>query len=457
LGIRLACFISMTGVACAPLAAQAPNALNVRDFGAVGDGQADDTPAFQTALDQCAAAGGGIVYAPTGRYRIATHLAIPKAVTLEGVFTAPPTVNAYHDPADPAGAPLLGGTVLLAEEGAGDENGPAFISMETNATLKGVTIFHPNQTKTNPPVAYPWTVKCIGADNCAVIDVLMVNPYQAVDFGSAPSGRHMIRNLYAQALRRGVYIDRCLDVGRVENVHIWPFWTAADADSPVATFMLEQGEAFILGRSDWELMTNCFAIAYNAGFRFAANPDQGPHGGAGNYMITGGGADMCRSAVLVEQTQGHSGVSFANCQIFGDVVVRETNTGPIRFTGCGFFGSVDGARGTALARLAGPGRVSFDNCSLYCIHPQSRNAPMMIHAESGRLSIQNCVFINSRNTEGVNSNPVPIVLEPEVRSAVIVGNEFYGEARIDNRARGRVVIEHNIRQTDEEPFPEKGE
>jgi len=104
---RLACFIGITATACAPLAAQAPGALNVRDFGAVGDGQADDTAAFQSTLDQCAAAGGGIVYAPTGRYRIATHLTIPRAVTLEGVFTAPPTVNAYHDPADPAAAPLL--------------------------------------------------------------------------------------------------------------------------------------------------------------------------------------------------------------------------------------------------------------------------------------------------------------------------------------------------------------
>jgi hypothetical protein len=142
-----------------------------------------------------------------------------------------------------------------------------------------------------------------------------------------------------------------------------------------------------------------------------------------------------------------------NSQIFGDVVVRETNHGPVRFTACGLFGSVDGQRGTALARLAGRGRVSFSNCHFYCIHPDSRNAPEMIVAESGRLAIQGCVFINSRNTEGVNSNPVPIVLRPDVRSAIITGNEFYGQARIANQARGRVVIADNVEQTDEEPFP----
>jgi hypothetical protein len=272
-----------------------------------------------------------------------------------------------------------------------------------------------------------------------------------VDFGSAPAGRHYIRGLYAQALRRGVFIDQCLDVGRVENVHLWPFWTGGQGE--VDKFILAQGEAFILGRSDWQQITGCFCISYDVGFRFVSGRGGGPYAGPGNHLITGGGADMCHTAVLVEETQGHAGVSFVNSQIFGDVVVRESNHGPVRFTACGLFGSVDGQRGTALARLAGPGRVSFSNCHFYCIHPESRNAAEMIVAEGGRLSIQGCVFINSRNTAGVNGNPVPIVLKPDVRSAVITGNEFYGQARIVNQARGRVVIADNVDQTDEEPFP----
>ena len=48
--------------------------FNVRDtrYGARGDGIADDGPAIQRAVDAALAGGGGTVYLPAGRYRIAT-------------------------------------------------------------------------------------------------------------------------------------------------------------------------------------------------------------------------------------------------------------------------------------------------------------------------------------------------------------------------------------------------
>lgn len=63
---------------------------NVRDFGAVGDGVADDSPAFQAAMDcilDAARAGivpGGHIYVPTGRYRFAGPVtgSVPGEVTV---------------------------------------------------------------------------------------------------------------------------------------------------------------------------------------------------------------------------------------------------------------------------------------------------------------------------------------------------------------------------------------
>lgn len=47
---------------------------NVKAYGAVGDGVANDTAAIQAALDACKAAGGGKVFVPTGTYKITATL-----------------------------------------------------------------------------------------------------------------------------------------------------------------------------------------------------------------------------------------------------------------------------------------------------------------------------------------------------------------------------------------------
>jgi len=69
--------------------------LNLRDFGAVGDGVADDGPAFQSALDALAAAGGGTLFVPEGKYAIVTPVAkdftgLASSITIIGVESLTP-------------------------------------------------------------------------------------------------------------------------------------------------------------------------------------------------------------------------------------------------------------------------------------------------------------------------------------------------------------------------------
>ena len=59
------------------------NILNVKDFGAKGDGAANDTAAIQSAVDKAKADGGGIVYIPDGTY-ILDFVNIGKNTILQG-------------------------------------------------------------------------------------------------------------------------------------------------------------------------------------------------------------------------------------------------------------------------------------------------------------------------------------------------------------------------------------
>lgn len=63
--------------------------LNVRDFGAVGNGKTDDTVAFGAAMKAAASTGGNTVFIPPGNYLIQDTLDVPENVVLEGTSCAP--------------------------------------------------------------------------------------------------------------------------------------------------------------------------------------------------------------------------------------------------------------------------------------------------------------------------------------------------------------------------------
>jgi polygalacturonase len=97
-------FLTWLISACAMLnAAETPaqNYFNVRDFGAVGDGNNLDSPAINRAIDAAAKAGGGTVVVPAGTYLSGSihlqnniHLLIDAGATILG---APQKLNAYDE------------------------------------------------------------------------------------------------------------------------------------------------------------------------------------------------------------------------------------------------------------------------------------------------------------------------------------------------------------------------
>lgn len=86
--------------------------LNVRAFGARGDGKAEDAPAIQAAIDAAAAMGAGVVWVPPGRYRLGAQ----RLVLLSGVSLRGAGVDWSHAPE--AGVQLLyegTGAAVLAQ------------------------------------------------------------------------------------------------------------------------------------------------------------------------------------------------------------------------------------------------------------------------------------------------------------------------------------------------------
>lgn len=387
--------------------------VNVCDFGAIGDGVTDNTAYFQRSLDSLKE-NGGIVFVPAGYYLVKGTLTIPPGVTLEGTFrNAPPR--------------SLGGSVLLVVFGKGKPDEKPFIMLNTNSTLCGLVIHYPEQITANPPLPYPWTIRGHG-DNCSIKNCLLLNPYQAVDFGTYPCGRHNIDGLYGRPLYRGIYIDKCLDVGRVSNVHFWPFWESQSKG--LRTFQEKNGVAFIIGRTDWQYMLNCFCLWYSIGYQFIKSPEQGT--GNGNAVLTNCGSDLGPVAVKVEEVQNHAGISFVNGQLMGAVILENTNHGPVKFTGCGFWG-IEGA--DSLVYNKSSGRTSFFNCQFYWWDRNSTGYPAVL-SQNGDLTVIGCEF--------GDLDKLDIFLSKRVRTAVIIGNTFRTKKGIINKTGRKARIKNNV-------------
>jgi hypothetical protein len=164
--------------------------INVRSppYNAKGDGITDDTDAIQRALDDVGNMGGGIVFVPEGNYLIGSHLNITTATVLKGVAS-----HVQKDWGDPNKKTIIG-TTLLAIADAGDESGQPFISLTGDGSgVDGLQIFYPNKVPRDPPIPYPWTIRCGRngkfTDNNYVKNVLLVNSWKGIDAATYPAAR----------------------------------------------------------------------------------------------------------------------------------------------------------------------------------------------------------------------------------------------------------------------------
>ena len=72
------------------------------------------------------------------------------------------------------------GSTLLPTAGHGNVDDASFITVAADCTVRGFLIYYPLQTcGDNDPAPYPWTLDLV-ADNAAVQDIEILNPYNAV-------------------------------------------------------------------------------------------------------------------------------------------------------------------------------------------------------------------------------------------------------------------------------------
>jgi hypothetical protein len=383
------------------------------------DGRTDATAQIQQELDERGQTGGEVLL-PPGQFLIAGSLHIPEGVTLRGSWDAP-----HH------GGAWKVGTTLLITGGRGQEHGLSAITLDGNSALEGVTMLWPEQIWNNIQ-PYPWAIEG-RASHVTIENVTLVNAFQGIWIGSHDGSLHLIRNVFGCVLRKGIFVDRTTDIGRIENIHFnTHYWlgsghpsSTAGVDMNVAAQRKQIGEtvvsyvgnnldAFVFGRSDWEYMINTFVWDAHYAYDFIKTDH-----GACNGQFVGIGADYCKTCVQIDNIQD-VGLQVTNGEFTafsGDpntaIFTAPGAVGAAQFVNCNFWGVKN-----HVLWMQGDTQVTLADCHI--VDPLPAGA---ILAEHGKLIVQGCNF----------SQPCPaVILEKDVLGAIIIGNLQSGGLQIQN-------------------------
>lgn len=225
--------------------------INVKDFGAVGDGVTDDTAAIQAALN--AALAGSAVQC-SGRHYVGGALSLPPHVSLFGDAIASNDMISHN-------FRRLTSTLIIGAAGG--------ITLQNGASLRGLRVIQVSATTPTSKAdalakiaAFSGTAITVAGDDALVENCLIVGFAKGVY--SAGYNRPNVFNTGIDCTN-GIEISGCYDVPRLNNVHCWNYFTGnmgavVEFSWDVA---LRSGKAFWLhDHVDGLEMIGCFALGW---------------------------------------------------------------------------------------------------------------------------------------------------------------------------------------------------
>jgi hypothetical protein len=395
-------------------------------------GVADSTKAIQQALTDCYNAGGGVVWLPEGKYKVSSSIHIPAHVTLRGDWRDPDLGSGSY------------GTVILAETPPGGENDPGLFRIWGSAGVKGLTVYYPDQSATQP-IPYPFTFEILGRFlgddgymSGSVQNVTLLNAYRGISAGKdATHELHTLRNVKGTVLALGIYLQDTADVGKVERIQLNnSYW--ANLDSSLASthpdradidrWTRENGTGLLLGGVEWDQLTEISLSDYALGIGFV----QGRRIES-TLMMYGIQVEHSRTAMRVSNLDNRIGLVVSNAVFQADqgdhptaVDITNSNGASVIFTN-----SVIGGGAENAVRLTGSTTATFLNCTF-----DDWSGAYAVIASSGTLAIEGSRFL-PRLSPGKKA----VLLQPGVYSAAFLANQYSPEGAaylLENNSTGEV-------------------
>lgn len=269
-------------------------------FGAVGNGVADDGPAFQAAANWLQANGGGEVFLEGLTYRVASAVVITCACTFVGIGWPFPDQSGDLMP------PSTGTWIYIDQVGI---NPFTFTNTAPN-NARGTAGFrrcgywqkHPALGAGWAATPYPPVISATEMGGGIWLeDLMFANVYQGVYLLNA--AQHTVRGFFGQFFSYGIYADSNEDASRYDEFHIWPFWSTGQY---AMTYAQANCDAIYFLRNDGPMMGRIFVLGCRSGLRMA----QSVYGGVNDLFCDQFYADACHFPVWVDNTATSATATF---------------------------------------------------------------------------------------------------------------------------------------------------
>ncbi|MHB1452964.1 MAG: glycosyl hydrolase family 28-related protein [Saccharofermentanales bacterium] len=229
--------------------------VDIKDFGAVGNGLADDSGAIQKAIDAVAGISGTVII-PGGLFRMAKGVKVPKGVSVEGMTAATPGPwQSWLDAKDKGGPAVFGdsegalwgsaqymrGSWILADNDVGDINGSPTFQLDGSTSISKIGFITRSLTPVtsmpnlSPPLIAVFSDK-VSSDarsGITIDNISLANPYigiaivQGSDIGdyyagkaskNSDVGKIMISNIMGSPQYKGIIVKGISSLVEMSNL-----------------------------------------------------------------------------------------------------------------------------------------------------------------------------------------------------------------------------------------------
>ncbi len=353
---------------------------SVVDFGAVGDGKADDSQAFKNTLSSARrGALGAKVIVPPGTYRITSTLSV------ENVLLCGLEAGGWS--ADTGPLPRLKVDFT---------NAPCIIA-KAGASIHGLSFEYDHAGI--PARKFAPAVQLSGV-GISLSNLRLNEPYDGfVADGTSNIGRLNIANVFMiNARHLGLYVTGSADASTIQNVEVWNY----------IDYSLGNCVAFKFGYNDELRLVNCFAFDCLIGFNFVEVQGSTTWGGMANCssdfcqwgiqinaarrLRIGGGSHWSHWSALKLLGRGSIVVSGADLASNGDNNVYVGDCDSLTLTGCSLEKSGTGFEGNYMINMKGGKSANVSGCTF-----DSSARGILIQASMPYFAITGNVFQSSTN------------------------------------------------------------